>query len=98
MTEREILAAVLRWSTAYEARRAICAEQYRYMRDRKKLTGFGGSSVEIGQRLKSARRKEQAAIRDLAKICAKVRRDQKRSVDATYTIDDLPVKLLTLQT
>lgn len=103
MNDREILAAALRWSTAYEARRAIGAEKRRH---EKALKGFDQSvtlafftpagreysriqtaAAIAAERLTPARRKEQAAMRDLAKVCAKVRGNQHQVDDAREVID-----------
>src|SRR5450830_1012621 len=73
MNDREILAACLRWHTAHVRRLEIGAEQRRYQIEQKQRTGFGGSDYEISQRLTAAKRPEQAALRALAAICAKVR-------------------------
>lgn len=73
MNDREILAAALRWHTLHVRRLEIGAEQRRYQTEQKQRAGFGGSSVEIGQRLTAAKRPELAALRALAAICAKVR-------------------------
>jgi hypothetical protein len=109
MTDREILTAVLRWSTAYEARRAIGAEK---RRNEKVLKEFGDqqfnpyaptynescrvrtAASDASERLTPARRKELAALRELAKVCAKVR-VQQRQVDDTSDVIDVDVKLLT---
>jgi hypothetical protein len=89
MNDREILAAALRWHTAHVRRLEIGAEQRRYQQGQMKRTGFGGSSVEIGERLTAAKRPELAALRELAAICAKVRDKQGRMSDAD--VIDVPV-------
>jgi len=73
MNDLKILAAALRWHTARVRRLEIGAEQRHYQLMKKKLTGLGGSSYEIGLRLTAAKRPEQAALRELAKLCANVR-------------------------
>ena len=73
MNDLKILAAALRWHTARVRRLEIGAEQRRYLVAQKKRMGIGGSSTEIGQRLTAAKRPEQAALRELAKLCAEVR-------------------------
>lgn len=80
--QMEIQAAALRWHTAHVQRLAIGAEQRRYQRTQKQLTGFGGADVAIGRRLTAAKRAELAALRNLAKVCESVR--------GTH-IDDAPV-------
>lgn len=92
MNDREILAAALRWHTLHVRRLEIGAEQRRYQTEQKQRAGFGGSSVEIGQRLTAAKRPELAALRALAAICAKVRGSQQQVVDAD--VIDLPVLLI----
>ncbi len=73
MTDREILAACLRWHAAHVRRLEIGAEQRAYQKSQKQRTGFGGSSYEIGKRLTAAKRPELVALRALAAICTKVR-------------------------
>ena len=84
MNDREILAACLRWHTAHVRRLEIGAEQRRYQREQKQRNGFGGSDYAIGQRLTAAKRPELAALRDLAKLCAKVRG---RHIDDADVVD-----------
>lgn len=91
MNDREILAAALRWHTAHVRRLEIGAEQRRYQTEQKQRTGFGGSSLEIGERLTAAKRPELAALRALAAICAKVRGNQRRVSDAD--VIDVPMLL-----
>jgi hypothetical protein len=69
----------------------IGVEQRHYQLIKKQLTGFGGSSYEIGLRLTPAKRLEQAALRELAKLCANVRCHQ---VDDANVID-VPILLTT---
>lgn len=82
MTDREILAAALRWHTAHARRLEIGAEQRRFVLEQKQRTGFGGSDLEISRRLTAAKRVELAALRALAKVCAKVRGNQQQVTDA----------------
>lgn len=89
MNDREILAAALRWHTAHVRRLEIGAEQRRYQQAKKLRTGFGGSDYGISQRLTAAKRPEQAALRALAAICAKVRCSHVDDADVT----DVPVLL-----
>jgi len=91
MNDREILAAALRWHTLHVRRLEIGAEQRRYQTEQKQRAGFGGSSVEIGQRLTASKRAELAAMRAPAKVCTKVRSCQQHVVDAD--VIDLPVLL-----
>lgn len=91
MNDREILAACLRWHTAHARRLAIGAEQRRYQSEQKQRIGFGGSDYEISQRLTAAKRVELAALRVLAKLCAKVRGKQHQLSDAA--VIDVPMRL-----
>ena len=91
MNDREILAACLRWHTLHVRRLEIGAEQRQYQKEQKKRTGFGGSDYAISQRLTAAKRPELAALRQLAKVCAKVRGNQQRVSDAD--VIDVPVRL-----
>ena len=86
MNDHEIVAAALRWHTAHERRMVIGAEQRSYQQDQLKRTGFGGACWDIGKRLTASKRIELAAMRTLAKACAKVRSDQQR-VDNANVID-----------
>lgn len=65
----QITATALRWFTARQRRLAIGAEQRRFRKEFKTLTGFGGSDSEISQRHLQAKRLELAAARALAKAC-----------------------------
>ena len=82
MNDREILAACLRWHTLHVHRLEIGAEQRQYQKEQKERTGFGGSDYAISQRLTAAKRLELAALRQLAKVCAKVRGNQQQVSDA----------------
>ena len=89
MNDREILAACLRWHTAHTARLVIGAEQRRYQQTQMQRTGFGGSDFGISQRLTAAKRLEQSALRDLAKLCTSVRGQQIDDAD----VIDVPMRL-----
>ena len=91
MNDREILAACLRWHTLHVHRLEIGAEQRQYQKEHKQRTGFGGSDLEISCRLTAAKRVELAALRALAKVCAKVRGNQQRVTDAD--VIDVPMRL-----
>jgi hypothetical protein len=95
VNDREILVATLRWHTAHEARRAIGTEHNRFKTEQKKNTGFGGADYEISRRVTAAKRVELAALRELAKVCVRVRSNQKQVVDAKEIID-VEVKMLSL--
>ena len=90
MNNREILVAALRWHTANVHRLEIGAEQRRYQQEQKQRTGFGGSDCAISQRLTVAKRIELAALRALAKACAKVRSSH---IDDADVICDLRIAL-----
>lgn len=94
MKEREILASVLRWHTAHESRLIIGAEKSRQQKAEREAYRAGRpswsinpSSYEIGLRLTPAKRKELAALRELAKVCAKVRGSQRQVEDAAQVMD-----------
>lgn len=53
-TEREVMAAAMRWHTAHQHRLEIGAVQRQYQTQQKQRTGFGGSSDDIGKRLTAA--------------------------------------------
>lgn len=92
MNDREILAACLRWHTLHVHRLKIGAEQRRFVLEQKQRTGFGGSDLEISRRLTAAKRVELAALRQLAKVCAKVRGNQQQVSDAD--VIDVPLRLV----
>jgi hypothetical protein len=54
----------------------ISAESNRFKRDQQQRTGFGGSDYGLSIRVTEAKRIELAALRRLAKACAKVRTNQ----------------------
>lgn len=82
MNDRQILAAALRWHTAHTARMVATTASNKFKTDAKKRTGFGGSDVELSNRVTAAKRIELAALRNLAQVCAKVRNSQHDVVDA----------------
>lgn len=77
-TDSEVIATCLRWHTANTHRLEVGAELRRYQLAQKQRTGFGGSDLEMSRRLTAAKRKELAALRALAKVCAKVRGEHQR--------------------
>lgn len=77
-TAGEVIATCLRWHTAHTHRLEIGAELRRDQLARKQRTGFGGSDSEISRRLTAAKRKEFAALRALAKLCAEMRCEHQR--------------------
>jgi len=108
MNERVILAAVLRWHTAHEARMAIGATK---RRNEKALKAYGDDQFnpfaptysescrvrtaadDAAGQLTQAKSKELAALRELAKVCARVRGSQRQVEDAAHVID-VEVRLL----
>ena len=94
MTDREILAAALRWHRAHETRLEANTASNRFKAEQKKLTGFGGADRALSRQVTAAKRVELAALRELAKVCAKVRSSQKQ-VDYAAEVFDVEVKLLT---
>ena len=87
--DRAILAAALRLHTAHVQRLALSAEQRRYQAEQKQRRGFGGSDFDLSRRITAAKRPEQAALRALAALCAKVRGTH---IDDAAVID-VPVRL-----
>ena len=93
MTNPKMLTACLRWHAAHVRRLAIGAEQRRFVLVQKQRGELGGSSMEISRRLTAAKRIEQAALRNLAAICADVRGGQQQTTD-TDVIDVQAVVLI----
>ncbi len=93
MNDREILAATLRWHRAYEIRMAATTASNKFKSDQKKRTGFGGAYYKLSAGVTAAKRIELAALRELAKVCAKVRGSQMQVEDAAQVID-VEVRLL----
>jgi hypothetical protein len=108
VTDREILAAALRWHTAHEVRLSIGATK---RRNEKSLKEYGDAQFntyaptyrescrirtaasDAAEQLTPAKSVELAALRELAKVCARVRGNQKQVDDANEVID-VEVKLL----
>ena len=93
MTNPEILAAALRWHRTHEARLEASTASNKFKSDQKKRSGFGGADVELSRRVTAAKRVELAALRELAKVCAKVRTHLHQVDDANQVVD-VEVKLL----
>ncbi len=91
MGDLKIYAAALRWHTARARRLEIGAEQRRYQLAQKQSMGFGGPPIELRQCLTAAKRSEQAALRELARLCANVRG---HSIDNADVIE-VPMRLTT---
>jgi hypothetical protein len=109
MNDREILTAALRWSTALEDRKEIGKKKRLYEKYLKaygdsqfnvdsptyqRTSWLRRAASDAAPRLRVARRKEPAAIRDLAKVCVKARVNQQQVCDAD--VIDLPMKLIRL--
>lgn len=92
MNNRAMLTACLTWHRAHVYRLEIGAEQRRYQQTQKQRTGFGGSDYGISQRLTAAKRIEQAALRQLAKICTNARDCQQQATEADVV--DVPMRLI----
>ncbi len=97
MSDHEILTAALRWHTIHTKRLAIGAENARRQKAERadyrdgQRRYFGPSSGDTGPLLTAIKRTELAALRNLAKVCAKVRDSQHDVVDAD--VIDLPMML-----
>ena len=95
MNDPEILAAALRWHTAHTKRLTIGAENARLQKAERadyrsgQRRYFGPSSLDTGPLLTAVKRTELAALRNLAKVCAKTRGQQIDDAD----VIDLPVML-----
>jgi len=93
MNDHEILAAALRWHTIYANRLTLGSENARRLKAQRadyrdgQRRYFGPSSHETAPLLTAIKRKELAALRDLAKVCAKVRASQRKVEDAAEVID-----------
>lgn len=92
MNEREIIVAALRWHTAQKRRLEIGAEKRRL----EKAMKDGGMEAywrlvsmqnDAASRLTPARRRELAALRQLAKACEEHRGHLERVEDADSVID-----------
>ena len=99
LNDREILAACLRWHTAHARRLEIGAENARRLKGERadyhnnSRQYFGPPSFETGPLVTAAKRVELAALRALAKVCAKVRSNQNDVADAN--VIDVPMRLTT---
>lgn len=106
MNDREILTAALRWSTAFEHRKEIDKQKRLYEKTLKaygdqQFDPFSSTyrhtcllrnaASEAALRLTAARKRERAAMRHLANVCAIVREDQSHIADAD--VIDVPMRL-----
>jgi hypothetical protein len=98
VNDPEVLAAALRWHTAYIKRLTIGAENARRLKAERADYGdgprryFGPSSLETSPLVTAAKRIELAALRSLAKVCEKVRANQTTVVDVD--VIDTPKRLI----
>ena len=92
--DREIVAAALRWSTANARRLEIGAIKRKadkaYKLDGDLWSPLHNAGVDAAARLTPARRTELAALRALAKACAKARA---LHVDDADMVIDVPARL-----
>lgn len=93
MTDREILTSTLRWHSAHVVRMQATTISNRFKSESKKSSGFGGADCRLSAAVTAAKRVELAALRELAKVCARVRGQQKEVDDARQVVD-VEVKLL----
>jgi len=88
MNDREILAAALRWHTIYTKRLTIGKENAKRLKAERagyqdgQPRYFGPCPGETAPLLTAIKRKELAALRELAKVCAQVRGNQQQVSDA----------------
>jgi len=80
----EIVTAALRWHKANTARLIVSAEKRREQQYSKQHRGYASASTATDKRHTEAKRLELAALRALAKACAKVRGHQ---IDDANVID-----------
>lgn len=89
MNDKQILIAALKWHRAYEVRLAAGTESNRFKSEQKRTTGFGGADLYLSRRVTAAKKTELAALRELAKSCAKARGELRQADDASEVIDVL---------
>jgi hypothetical protein len=92
MNDHEILGAALRWHTTQQFRLAASAKLYEHKKAQQQSTGYFSSDYDLRLRVTEAKRIELAALRALAKVCAKVRGNQQQVCDAD--VIDLPMVLI----
>jgi hypothetical protein len=107
MNDREILTAALRWSTAFEERKEIGSKKRLFEKNLKffgdsqfkpesstyqHTSWLRRAASDAALKLTVARKHERAAMRDLAKVCAKVRVGQSHVADADVL--DVRVRLV----
>jgi hypothetical protein len=94
MNDREILTAVLRWHTIHELRLAASAKLYAHRKAAKQAMGHFPSDYYLSLNVTEAKRIERAALRVLAKVCAKVRGNQRHVSEAD--VIDLSMLLMSV--
>lgn len=91
MSNHEIIAAALRWHTLNKRRLAIGAKKRRHDAGHKQDGNVLGLhyrlAAEAAQELTPAKRRELAALRHLAKVCAKLREAQGHTGEQDGFID-----------
>ncbi len=99
MNDHEIMTAALKWHTIYTKRLTIGKENAKRLKAERAgyqdghPRYFGPCPGETAPLLTAIKRKELAALRELARVCAKVRGHQ-REVDDARQVVDVEVKLL----
>ena len=99
MNDSDLSAVALRWHTIYVKRLTIGTENSKRLKAERadyrdgQRRYFGPSSDDTAPLLTAIKRKELAALRDLAKVCTKVRGSQ-RQVEDVAQIIDVEVRLL----
>jgi hypothetical protein len=92
MNDREFLATALRWQTTHQLRLAASRKLNAHKKAEKQRTGFFSSDYGLSRNVTEAKRIELAALRDLDKVCTKVRGNLQQVCDAD--VIDLPMKLI----
>jgi hypothetical protein len=94
MNDREFLATALRWHTTHQLRLDASAKLYEHKQAQRRSTGYFSSDCDLSRNVTEAKRIELAALRDLDKVCTKVRGNLQQVCDAD--VIDLPMKLIRL--
>lgn len=85
--DQEILTAALRWHAANIKRLEVGAEKRREQQYAKERTGYASASTATDQRHSEVKRRERAALRQLAKACKESLQVFTVNVVATDVID-----------
>lgn len=95
--DRAIVTAALRWHTAHAKRLAIGADKRRWDKAAKEdgsmFSRAGAQAADAAARLTPAKRVDLAALRTLAKACAKERESRHQIEDAAMVIDVQTLRL-----